>query len=120
MKYILILISIIILTSCEQEKHISDEKFLDIYTEVLIARESTTDREKGTKEVNKVLAKYGMTEPEFRQVMIDISQKEPKRLGRLIDSIRNHTSEVIREIDSVENAKLKMEQDTNATTEPEK
>lgn len=108
------------MSSCEQETKISDEKFLDIYTEVFIARESTTDREKGTEEVNKVLAKYGMTEPEFRQIMIDISQKNPKRLGRLIDSVRNYTSEVIRGIDSVENANLKMEQDTNATTEPEK
>lgn len=108
------------MSSCEQETKISDEKFLDIYTEVFIARESTTDREKGTEEVNKVLAKYGMTEPEFRQIMIDISQKDPKRLGRLIDSVRNYTSEVIRGIDSVENANLKMEQDTNATTDPEK
>src|SRR6056300_815133 len=110
MKYVLILISIILFSSCEQEKKMSDEKFLDIYTEVLIARESTTDREEGTRKVNKVLEKHSMTEPDFRKTYLELSKDDPKRLGRLIDSVKNHTSEVIREIDSVENAKLEMEQ----------
>lgn len=120
MKYIIIAISIITLFSCEENNKIEDSKFLDIYTEVLIARESTTDREKGTEEVNKVLAEHGMTEPEFRKTYLELSKEDPKRLGRLIDSIRNHTSEVIREIDSVDNAKLEMEKDTNSTTQSEK
>ena len=118
MKYILIILSLLILSSCEQEDSIDDKKFLDIYTEVLIARESTTDREKGTEEVNKVLAEHGMTEPEFRKTYLELSKEDPKRLGRLIDSIRNHTSEVIRKIDSVDNAKLEMEKDTNSATQP--
>lgn len=120
MNYILILLSLLLLSACEQENSIDDEKFLDIYTEVLIARESTTNREKGTEEVNKVLAEHGMTEPEFRKTYLELSKEDPKRLGRLIDSIRNHTSEVIRKIDSVDNAKLEMEKDTNTATQTEK
>lgn len=105
--------------ACSEENGISEEKFIQIYKEVLLARESTVDREEGTSNVNEVFAKYNISEPEFRGMYMKLSSENPQRLAEIIDSIRIYTEVEIREIDSLEKAS-EMEKDTNSPTQSDK
>jgi len=119
MKKIILILSLVLVFACNDESKTSEEKFIQVYQEVLLARESTADREEGTSNVNEVFAKYNISEPEFREMFMKLSSDNPKRLAEMIDSIRIYTEVEIRKIDSVEKA-LEMEKDTNSPTQSEK
>lgn len=119
MKKILLIFSLVLVYACTEESNISEKKFIQVYQEVLLARESTADIEKGTSSVNEVFAKYNISEPEFREMYMKLSSEDPKRLAEMIDSIRVYTEVEIRKIDSVQKAS-EMEKDTNSTTQSDK
>ncbi len=113
------ILSLVLVFACSEDGSMTDEKFIQIYQEVLVARESTVDREAGTSRVNEVFAKYNISEPEFRQMYLKMSSEKPKRLAEMMDSIRIQTEVEIRKIDSTKKAS-EMEKDTNSTTNSEK
>lgn len=119
MKKTLIIFSLIMLFACSQESDVSQEKFVQIYKEILIARESTSDTEKGTSNVNEVFEKYNISESQFRDMFMKLSAEDPKRLTEMIDSVRIYTEVEIKKIDSL-NGKSKMEKDTNTSTQSDK
>ena len=119
MKKIIFIFILLVLFSCSKDQSISEEKFIKVYEEVLIARESTDDTATGTEKVNEVFAKYHITEPQFRQMFEKLSADNPKRLAEMIDSVRLRTEVDIRKIDSVSKAS-EMEKDTNSPTQSKK
>ncbi|GEM_PF-1502744 len=119
MKKIILILSLVLVFACNDEEGMSDEKFIQIYKEVLVARESTADREAGTSKVNEVFAKYNISEPEFRKMFLKMSSEKPKRLAEMMDSIRIQTEVGIRNIDSTRRA-LEMKKDTNSATNTDK
>jgi hypothetical protein len=119
MKKLILILSLVLVFACNEDEGMSDEKFIQIYQEVLVARESTADREAGTSRVNEVFAKYNISEPEFRKMFLKMSSEKPKRLAEMMDSIRIKTEVKIRKIDSTKKAS-EMEKDTNSATNPDK
>jgi|APTNR8051073442_1049403.scaffolds.fasta_scaffold14374_4 hypothetical protein len=119
MKKIILILSLVLVFACNNEDGMSDEKFIQIYQEVLVARESTVDREKGTSKVNEVFEKYNISEPEFRKLYLKMASENPKRLAELLDSIRIQTEVEIRSIDSIRKAS-EMKKDTNSATNTDK
>ncbi|MER3328873.1 MAG: hypothetical protein RIF34_04785 [Candidatus Kapaibacterium sp.] len=119
MKKIILILSLVLVFACSEDGGMTDEKFIQIYQEVLIARESTADREAGTSKVNEVFEKYNISEPEFRQMYMKMSSENPKRLAEMMDSIRIHTEVEIRKIDSTKKA-LEVEKDSNSTANTDK
>ena len=119
MKKIILILSLVLVFACSEDEGMSDEKFIQIYQEVLVARESTADREAGTSKVNEVFAKYNISEPEFRRMYLKMASDKPKRLAEMMDSIRIQTEVEIGKIDSTEKM-LEMEQDTNSATKTDK
>lgn len=119
MKKTLFILSLIMLFACSQESDVSEEKFVQIYKEILIARESTSDTEKATSNVNEVFEKYNMSESQFREMFMKLSAEDPKRLTEMIDSVRIFTEIEIKKIDSLK-GKSEMEKDTNSPTQSDK
>lgn len=119
MKKIILILSLVFVFACSDDGGMTDEKFIQIYQEVLVARESTADREAGTSKVNEVFAKYNISEPEFRQMYLKMSSEKPKRLAEMMDSIRIQTEVEIRKIDSTKK-ESEMEKDTNSTADSDK
>lgn len=119
MKKIIFILSLVLVFACSEDEGMSDEKFIQIYQEVLVARESSADREVGTSKVNEVFAKYDISEPEFRKMYLKMSSEKPKRLAEMMDSIRIQTEVEIRKIDSTKKA-LEMEKDTNSAADANK
>lgn len=119
MKKTLIILSLVMLFACSEESEVSQEKFVQIYKEILIARESTSDVEKGTSNVNEVFDKYNISESQFRKMFMKLSAENPKRLTEMIDSVRIYTEVEIKRIDSL-NGKSQMEKDTNSPTQSDK
>ena len=119
MKKIILILSLVLVFACSEDEGMSDEKFIQIYQEVLVARESTADREAGTSKVNEVFAKYNISEPEFRRMYLKMASDKPKRLAEMMDSIRIQTEVEIGKIDSTKKV-LEMEQDTNSATKTDK
>jgi hypothetical protein len=78
----LILCSIVV-ASCSND----DERFVDAYTDVLVARAVETDSVRADSSVMKALARYGYTEAEFRREFFDRA-REPIQLRELVDSAR--------------------------------
>ena len=119
MKKIIMILSLALVFACSDDGGMTDEKFIQIYQEVLVARESTVDREAGTSKVNEVFEKYNISEPEFRQMYLKMSSEKPKRLAEMLDSIRIQTEVEIRNIDSTRKAS-EMEKKTDSTTKSDK
>lgn len=119
MKKIILILSLVFVFACSDDGGMTDEKFIQIYQEVLVARESTADRDAGTSRVNEVFAKYNISEPEFRQMYLKMSSEKPKRLAEMMDSIRIQTEVEIRKIDSTKHAS-EMEVDTSSATNAKK
>jgi hypothetical protein len=91
MKKILFLLIIIFAVSCSK-KDDSTEKFLNVYKEIVIVREQTSENEAATKQINLILEKNGYTESEFRNEFMKQSQDKVKFL-KLLDSIRIKASQ---------------------------
>lgn len=119
MKKMIFILSLVVFFACGEESKLNDEKFIQVYKEILIARESTPDVQAGTEKVMQILANHGMSEPEFRKMYMKLSSEKPKRLAEMIDSIRHETEVEIHKIDSVRKAS-KMEVDTDTTANPKK
>lgn len=84
--YILLISSIIF--SCSENKNEFDERFLNAYSEVLIARESISEKSKADSAVAAILSTYNYSEPEFRKEF-EVRIKEPQKFMKTLDSIRN-------------------------------
>jgi rubrerythrin len=92
MKYILIiLLSLsITLTSCGSSD--DKEKLLNVYKQILIARNSEQDSLKANEAVQKVLKKNGYTELQFRKEIFQMASSEKDFLP-MIDSLRNYVKD---------------------------
>ncbi|MFA7326012.1 MAG: hypothetical protein WC121_05055 [Candidatus Kapaibacterium sp.] len=119
MKKIIMILSLVLVFACSDDGGMTDEKFIQIYQEVLVARESTVDREAGTSKVNEVFEKYNISEPEFQKIFFKMAKEKPKRLAEMMDSIRIQTEVQIRNIDSTKKAS-EMEKDTNSASNSDK
>lgn len=73
--------------SCNNDNEI-DPKILNLYKEILIARETNLDNNLANQEVANIFKKYKMTEKEFRFEMQSMS-KDNDKFMKLIDSVRN-------------------------------
>lgn len=113
------ILSLVLVFACSDDGAMTDEKFIQIYQEVLVARESTSDREVGTTRVNEVFTKYNISEPEFQKIYLKMASEKPKRLAEMLDSIRIQTEIQIRNIDSTKKAS-EMEKDTSSAANSEK
>ncbi len=91
MKKIIILLLVLFAVSCSKEDK-STDKFLNVYKEILIVREQTSDNEVATKQINSILKKNGYTENQFRAEFMELSKDKEKFL-RLLDSIRIKASQ---------------------------
>lgn len=91
MKKILFLLIFIFAVSCST-KDDSTEKFLNVYKEILIVREQTSDNEKASSQINTILKKNGYTETKFREEFMELSKDREKFL-KLLDSIRTKASQ---------------------------
>jgi hypothetical protein len=91
MKKILIILIAIAAISCSTKDNGTD-KFLNVYKEILIVREQTSDNEIATKKINSILEKNGYSEAEFREEFMKLSQDKEKFL-KLLDSIRIKASQ---------------------------
>ena len=116
-KLYLVLIFTLFFACSQEEGKITEGEFIEIYREVLVARESVSDRDEGTSKVNEVFEKHNITEPEFRKYYEGLMKENPRRLAIILDSIRNLTLKEIKEIDSTINAQLEVEKDTSSTTD---
>ena len=119
MKKIILILSLAFVLACSDDGSMTDEKFIQIYQEVLVARESSADREAGTTKVNEVFAKYNISEPEFQKIFFKMAKEKPKRLAEMMDSIRIQTEVEIRKIDSTKHAS-EVEVDTSSATNAKK
>lgn len=64
-------------------------KLLNVYKEILIAREKFQDSIQANQEVQKVLKKNGYSENQFRNEIFRLAQSE-KDFLKTIDSLRNY------------------------------
>jgi hypothetical protein len=119
MKKLILIFCLLMAFSCGDGGQVPEHKFIQIYKEVLIARESTQDREAGTQKVMAIFAKHNISEPEFRKMYMKLSEENPKKLAEMIDSIRHQTEIEIRQIDSTRKVS-EMEKDTNTTAKTKK
>lgn len=76
-----------ILVGCSNSDN--KEKLLNVYKEVLIAREKFQDSLQANQEVQKVLRKNGYSEIQFRNEIFKLAESE-KDFLQTIDSLRNY------------------------------
>ncbi len=80
------IVSVFFLASCGADRA-EEEKFLQIYREILIAREQIADSLKANQRVAEILEKNGYDEPRFRQTFFEFA-KDKKRFTEMLDSLR--------------------------------
>ncbi|MBM2813757.1 MAG: hypothetical protein HW421_519 [Ignavibacteria bacterium] len=85
MKYLIAFFTILILVSCSESKE--QEKFLNVYREILIARDSYLDSIKASKEILKIYTKYGFTAETFKKKYFEYAANHQEFI-RMIDSLR--------------------------------
>jgi len=86
-RYIIALVlTILFLSSCGADKA-EEDKFLNTYREILIAREQIADSIEANQRIGEILKKNGYDEPRFRQTFFEFA-KDKKRFTEMLDSLR--------------------------------
>lgn len=80
-------ICLMLLSSCSDSK-LKQERFLNAYKEILIARETISDTTLANKKVAEILRKYDYDEPQFRRDFFEFA-KNSDNFRSLLDSLRN-------------------------------
>jgi hypothetical protein len=76
----------VLVLGCHSGWDSAEERFVNAYAEILVARELYPDTALGNARVQEILQRYGYAgEPEFRQHFLQIAQ-DPIRLRRCFDS----------------------------------
>mgnify|MGYP000955115527 CR=1 FL=1 len=82
-----IILGLLLFSSCSDSK-VKQEKFLNAYKEILLARETITDSTEANKKVAQILKKYDYDEPTFRKDFFELV-KNSDNFRALLDSLRN-------------------------------
>ncbi|MFP4370311.1 MAG: hypothetical protein ACLFR2_12095 [Candidatus Kapaibacterium sp.] len=85
MKIIITVVILFAALSCSTEK--TERKFVEVYKDIIIAREMISDSTKANKVVDSILNSHGMNEAEFRQKYFELSS-DRKKFVKMIDSAR--------------------------------
>ncbi len=73
-----------------------NEDFMKAYEEILIVREKyPDDKIKARSEIGDVYEKYGYTEESFKEKYFEMSEENPQKLYRMIDSLRKRAEKKI-------------------------
>lgn len=98
-KIALSLILLIFFASCSQNA--KEEKLLNVYKQILIARTSESDSLKANEKVKQILDDNGYTLESFKQEFFNTA-KDNKRFIMQLDSLRNSLNrEYNQKVDSV-------------------
>ncbi|MCS6965474.1 MAG: hypothetical protein NZ473_01710 [Candidatus Kapabacteria bacterium] len=80
------LLFLLVLVGCQPDWGPEEERFVQAYAEILVARELYPDTTQGNARVRAILRHYGYTdEEEFRRQFLHRA-REPAHLRRLFDS----------------------------------
>lgn len=84
-------------SACTKSWTQEDERFVQAYTEILIAREQfANDSAQANKRVHGALSQYGFSEGVFRSRFNELS-RNPEKLRQLLDSARNRARRIAEE-----------------------
>lgn len=119
MKTLIIALLAFIFISCGESENSSKQEFIDIYKEILIAREKAPDREAGNLKVQEILQEHEYSEPQFREEYTKYYKENPKEFAEILDSLRRIAMEKVKTIDSLEKAS-EMESESDTTTNADK
>lgn len=98
-KFMLISISLFFLLSCNSEDKRFDE-FFDVYKDILIAREFSTDSTIAKLSIDSILTNRDLSEKQFRNLMFELMEDREKffnRMQGLRDSIKGLKDSLIKE-----------------------
>lgn len=115
MKFILTLITAFsfLIISCNDSDDVN-QRFLDTYREILIARETIADSVEANKRVMEIMDEHGYTQAEFQEEFFEIAS-DNEEMVRTIDSLRNYLKS---KADSIRNPKASEEAEPGAPGEP--
>ncbi len=93
MKKIIIAFSLcFMLFACDSEGNVDKDKYLKVYKEILVVRESISDSIAANKEVQLILDKYKYTTKSFADETMKLMSQD-KDLFNIIDSLRKEFRE---------------------------
>jgi len=79
---------VICLFSCSNSTKINEEKFYDMYKEILLIRKENEDTTIANPQVRELYQKYNYPQEQFKYDFSELA-KDNKTFARKIDSIRN-------------------------------
>ena len=93
---IMLLIAAATLQACGLFGGEENEDFMKAYEEILIVREKyPNDKIKARNEIEEIYKKYGYTEESFKEKFFEMSEENPQKLYRMIDSLRKRVEKTI-------------------------
>lgn len=103
LKY-LFLLFVIIFTACSDEEA-EKREFLEIYKDILVAREMYADSARGNEEVALIFKKHNYNEPKFRELYFSLA-KDRNAFMAIIDTAREWARIEIDSINAREGRRL--------------
>ena len=96
-QFLLLFLMLFCLISCSDSQK-EEERFINTYREILIARETIADSILANKKVDSIINHYDYTQDSFRDAFFEI-MKDNKNFSALIDSLRSSILKEKKEIE---------------------